>query len=60
MTSHRPYRPRRTKKAAIEELTKNAGILYDKIIVKHCLKIVNKKSFNFNDDPLYEYLFSSK
>lgn len=60
MTSHRPYRPRRTKKEAIEELTTHAGILYDKTIVKHCLQIVNKKSFDFNFDPLNEYLFLSK
>jgi PAS domain S-box-containing protein len=50
MTSHRPYRPRLTKQAAINELSSNSGKLYDKKVVESCLKVIKNFKFRkFND-----------
>lgn len=50
MTSHRPYRPRLTKKTAINELRNNAGKLYDKKVVDSCLKVIKNYKFrNFEE-----------
>ncbi|RKX70820.1 hypothetical protein DRP53_03720 [candidate division WOR-3 bacterium] len=40
MTSHRPYRPALTTEAAIDELRRNRGILYDPKVVDVCIAIV--------------------
>lgn len=45
--SHRPYRPALGIKAALEEIEKNAGILYDKDVVEVCIKLFKEKSFTF-------------
>lgn len=39
MSSHRPYRPALGIEEALEEITKNRGILFDKDVVDACLKI---------------------
>ncbi|HPP05747.1 MAG TPA: PAS domain S-box protein [Syntrophorhabdaceae bacterium] len=46
MASHRPYRPALGIEAALSEIEKNAGILYDEEVVKVCLKIFREKSFS--------------
>lgn len=47
MLSHRPYRPARGQKVALEEITKNKGIIYDPEVVDACLKLFTKKGFKF-------------
>ena len=47
MSSHRPYRPSLGIDKALEEITKNRGLLYDPPAVDACLKIVNDKKFGF-------------
>lgn len=49
MTSHRPYRPAHPLEEALEEIEKNAGILYDKKVAKAALKLFRKKHFSLRD-----------
>ena len=41
MSSHRPYRPTLGIDAALEEIEKNKGIIYDCAVVSTCLKIIS-------------------
>lgn len=43
MSSHRPYRPAWGIDKALEEISKNKGILYDPKVVGACLKLFKKK-----------------
>jgi HD-GYP domain-containing protein (c-di-GMP phosphodiesterase class II) len=45
MASHRPYRPALGIDAAIAEIQKNRGTLYDKAVVDTCLKLFREKGF---------------
>lgn len=47
MSSHRPYRPALGVEAALEEITKNKGMLYDPEIVDVCVKLFKEKGFKF-------------
>jgi len=47
MSSHRPYRPALGIDAALEEISKNRGILYDPEVVDICLKLFKEKEFKF-------------
>jgi len=47
MSSHRPYRPSLGIDAALEEISKNKGILYDPKIVDICIKLFKEKGFKF-------------
>jgi len=47
MSSHRPYRPALGIDAALEEISKNRGILYDPEIVDVCLRLFKEKGFKF-------------
>ena len=47
MFSHRSHRPARGINSALEEISKNKGILYDPEVVDTCLRLFNKKSFKF-------------
>ncbi|MFW6160929.1 MAG: HD domain-containing phosphohydrolase, partial [Acidobacteriota bacterium] len=47
MSSHRPYRSALGIEAALEEITKNKGILYDPKIVDVCVKLFREKGFKF-------------
>jgi PAS domain S-box-containing protein len=47
MSSHRPYRPALGIDAALEEISKNKGILYDPEVVDVCLKLFKEKGFKF-------------
>ncbi len=42
MVSHRPYRPALGLDAALDEIKKNAGILYDENVVKACEKVFQR------------------
>lgn len=47
MASHRPYRPAFSIEEALQEVSRNSGILYDAGIVKICLKLFKEKGFTF-------------
>jgi len=48
MSSHRPYRPAYGIDKALEEISKNKGILYDPEVVNACLRLFNQKGFKFD------------
>jgi HD-GYP domain-containing protein (c-di-GMP phosphodiesterase class II) len=43
--SHRPYRPSLGIDFALEEISRNKGILYDADVVDACLKLFQEKSY---------------
>ncbi len=45
MASHRPYRASLGVEAALEEIEKNKGILYDKNVVDACLRLFREKDY---------------
>ncbi|MGA2782984.1 MAG: HD domain-containing phosphohydrolase [Smithella sp.] len=45
MASHRPYRPSLGIEAALEEIEKNKGILYDNTVANVCLKLFREKGY---------------
>ncbi|MGB5217750.1 MAG: HD domain-containing phosphohydrolase [Smithella sp.] len=45
MASHRPYRPGLGIEAALGEIEKNRGILYDAAVVDTCLKLFREKGY---------------
>jgi HD-GYP domain-containing protein (c-di-GMP phosphodiesterase class II) len=47
MASHRPYRPALRVDAALEEISKNRGILYDPEAVDACLRLFTDKGYKF-------------
>jgi len=47
MSSHRPYRPALGIDAALEEISKNKGILYEPEVVDTCVKLFKEKGFKF-------------
>lgn len=46
MVSHRPYRAGLGIDAALDEIAKNRGTLYDPEVVDACLRIFNEKGYN--------------
>jgi PAS domain S-box-containing protein len=50
MASHRPYRPALGMDAALQEIEKNRGILYDPAVVDICLMLIREKGFQLNVD----------
>jgi HD-GYP domain-containing protein (c-di-GMP phosphodiesterase class II) len=53
MASHRPYRPALGIDAAIEEISKNRGILYDPEVADACLKLFHEKRYNFDEFEIF-------
>ncbi|MCD4702631.1 MAG: tetratricopeptide repeat protein [Candidatus Aegiribacteria sp.] len=47
MSSHRPYRAVLGLEEAVEEITANEGVLYDRDVVSACKKVICEKGFNF-------------
>ena len=45
MASHRPYRPGLGIDAALNEIEKNRGILYDNVVADACLRLFREKGF---------------
>lgn len=43
--SHRPYRPSLGIEAALEEIEKNKGTLYDEAVVEACLRLFREKGY---------------
>jgi len=50
ISSHRPYRPALGLDAALEEITENAGRLYDDAVVEACVRLFREKGFRFDSD----------
>jgi len=48
MASHRPYRVALGIDQALEEISRNRGILYDPEVVDICLKLFTEKGFSFS------------
>ena len=48
MSSHRPYRPALGIDRALEEISRNRGLLYDPSAVDACLKVFTEKGFKFD------------
>ena len=48
METHRPYRPSLGREAALEEIIKNRGILYDPGVVDACLKLFRETGFQYS------------
>jgi len=48
MASHRPYRPALGVDKALEEISRNKGVLYDPIVVETCLRLYKEKGFDFD------------
>ena len=49
MSSHRPYRPALGIDAALEEISRNKGILYDSKVVDACVKLFKEKGFKVSE-----------
>ncbi|MCX5824903.1 MAG: HD domain-containing protein [Deltaproteobacteria bacterium] len=47
MASHRPYRAGLGIDAALEEIEKNRGTLYDEAVVNACLRVFREKGYRF-------------
>jgi len=45
MASHRPYRPGLGIDKALDEISKNRGVLYDQEVVDVCLRLFNEKGY---------------
>ncbi|MBW2561056.1 MAG: HD domain-containing protein, partial [Deltaproteobacteria bacterium] len=50
MASHRPYRPSLGIDAALEEIEKNRGTLYDEAVANVCLRLFREKGFQLKDN----------
>ena len=48
MSSHRPYRAVLGLKEAVQEITDNEGVLYDRDVVRVCKKVICEKGFSFD------------
>jgi PAS domain S-box-containing protein/putative nucleotidyltransferase with HDIG domain len=48
IASHRPYRPTLGINFALEEISKNRGVLYDANVVDACLKLFQTKNFTLS------------
>jgi HD-GYP domain-containing protein (c-di-GMP phosphodiesterase class II) len=49
MASHRPYRPTLGIDAALNELSKNKGVLYDLEVSDACLRLFHERDYKFMD-----------
>lgn len=52
MSSHRPYRPALGVEAALEEIGKNRGILYDDSVAEACLRLFREKGYRLPEFTL--------
>ncbi|MGA9048518.1 MAG: PAS domain S-box protein [Dehalococcoidia bacterium] len=49
MGSHRPYRPSRGIDAALDEISKNGGTLYDTTVGDACIRLFREKGFSLEE-----------
>jgi len=47
MSSHRPYRPAHGVDKALDEISKNSGLLYDSQVVENCVLLFREDKFSF-------------
>ncbi|PKN84249.1 MAG: hypothetical protein CVU51_10860, partial [Deltaproteobacteria bacterium HGW-Deltaproteobacteria-1] len=52
MSSHRPYRPALGVEAALEEIGKNRGTLYDDAVAEACLRLFREKGYRLPEFTL--------
>lgn len=52
MSSHRPYRPALGVEAALEEIEKNRGVLYDDAVADACIKLFREKGYHLPEITL--------
>jgi HD-GYP domain-containing protein (c-di-GMP phosphodiesterase class II) len=52
ISSHRPYRAKLGIQAALDELTGNAGMLYDEKVVEACLRLFYEKGYKLESGGL--------
>lgn len=50
MISHRPYRPALGINAALDEICRNSGVLYDSEIVHACVSLFDKDAYEIDDN----------
>ena len=55
MCSHRPYRPALGLEMALEEISRNRGVLYDSMVVEACLKLYSSKLEELHPFGLWEH-----
>ncbi len=48
MSSNRPYRPGLGLNAALDEIIKHRGVLYDAVVVDTCIRLFREKNFTFD------------
>jgi PAS domain S-box-containing protein/putative nucleotidyltransferase with HDIG domain len=48
MSSHRPYRPSLGMEAALDEVSRGAGVVYDAAVAAACVRVVREKGFAFD------------
>ena len=59
MASYRPYRPAISRDEALEDISRNKGMLYDAKVVDACLRLFYDRGFHFEQEmqrstPLYK------
>jgi putative nucleotidyltransferase with HDIG domain len=52
MSSHRPYRPALGLDKALDEITKNSGVLYDRRVVDACVRVFREGGFSFKAEAM--------
>ena len=54
MAAHRPFRPAMGLEVALREISRHKGVLYDPRVVKACLRVFNRRGFQFDGPPRAE------
>jgi putative two-component system response regulator len=60
IASHRPYRPALGFKKALQEISRNSGILYDSEVVNVCLRLFIEEGFRFEQEPEITHLANTQ
>jgi putative nucleotidyltransferase with HDIG domain len=60
IASHRPYRPALGLKKALQEISRNSGILYDSEVVNVCLRLFIDQGFRFEQESEITHLANTR
>jgi len=60
IASHRPYRPALGFKKALQEISRNSGILYDSEVVNVCLRLFVEQGFRFEQEREVMHLANTR
>jgi HD-GYP domain-containing protein (c-di-GMP phosphodiesterase class II) len=52
MSSHRPYRPALGLDKALDEITRNRGVLYDPLVADACVRVFVEGGFSFKAEAI--------